>query len=98
MSYGSQAPKTSEHVAASTHISYNDIIGADRGDSNLFRLRIWRAKPTGMEETAIELATINPTILSVSYGTWLSLQEARLGRNTQLFNSMIVPFALHMCT
>ena len=60
MSYGSQAPRTSDAIASSTHISYNDIIGADRGGSNLFRLRIWRAKPAGMEETAIELATINP--------------------------------------
>ena len=60
MSYGSQAPNTSDAIAASTHISCNDIIGADRGGSNMFRLRIWRAVPTGVEETAIELAALNP--------------------------------------
>ena len=60
MSYGSQAPNTSEAIAAATHISCQDIIGADRGGNNLFRLRIWRAVPTGVEETAIELSAINP--------------------------------------
>ena len=31
MSYGSQAPNTSEAIAAATHITCQDIIGADRG-------------------------------------------------------------------
>ena len=60
MSYGSQAPNTSEAIAAATHISCQDNIGADRVWNNLFRLRIWRAVPTGQEETGIELSAINP--------------------------------------
>ena len=60
LSYGTQPPTTADAIAASTHVAVSDIIGADVGGENLFRLRIWRNSPRGREETAIEVTALNP--------------------------------------